>query len=866
MLARRRACLLCGGAGALLLLSGAQLLWVSRLAPPAPRAEPEGAALLAGAREEAAPQPGVPQGASEAEAEAVAEDDEDGGEAEPEAEDDDESEDGESEEGKPKPKPAPAPQVQVVERRATGLAAGLAAGVGSGSESLESLLGPAPGAPRPAWRAVGDAEVERWFASLDLAALAPPPREDEYDEVIGGGGPGADDDEDGDDNAEELLAEGKEGDSARRQQLARFRRDLDALVAKRDRLGTALELEGLAKVIEGALEPPPKSKSSAHVVQSAEAVMECARWSAAAALDSEPAASPEFSIAPSLPPAHAAVWRLALRDVAGMRERAEASDATQEELFQGSGSGSESGSGSGPRSRSPPRLLVLPWTASSALMSIYAAAARSESSGADAVVFGRLAASDVFSWALVARRQELVAALEAHALRAGCGAGAQPLFRPPSFRVVSEPRECVALFGSQSDEDNRDVPWVVKQFAALACPPRPDPASAPCIEAGAPPLVVRGLAAVRNQYGRCAGAASALDPVLLERALLRPLLVRSRRLKLHALVLVLGTAPWRARFSRGFATLASPEARTEEGFAGAAVASTEQLARETTDPRAQPPLHGGEVPLWGHARLERHLESFGLCHPRGGAGAGAGEGEGDRCAAMWAQVRAVARLLLDASAAVHVDARRAGSGRPPRAFQVFRIAFSLDEQLVPTLQRGSADLGMLLDEYPGEQGEALRGDVARLLADAAALAAGLKQDSTLWEPLKDQLAEQCGGQVAQPDSCALFSAPPRTPDKQHPEAATGERPPPAASQQVRQSAADLASARDAHGARDADDAHDAHYADDARDADDAGDATKARVTTRDQFVRVLEPGEPRESPKGPLPTTRREPRLPVDAF
>ncbi len=192
------------------------------------------------------------------------------------------------------------------------------------------------------------------------------------------------------------------------------------------------------------------------------------------------------------------------------------------------------------------------------------------------------------------------------------------------------------------------------------------------------------------------------------------------------------------------------------------------------------------------------------------------------------------------------------------------------------LHRGSADLSMLLDEYPGEQGEALRGDVAHLLADAAALVAGLKHGSTLWEPLKDQLAEQCGASREKPDAllspgdtCSLFSAPARAPasgehdgDKQQvppirPGAATGERPPPAGPEQARHRGMGLASARGADDAEDAEDAEPARA---------HADATKDKVTTQDLFVRVLEPDEPRESPKGPLPLARREPRLPVDAI
>ncbi len=395
-----------------------------------------------------------------------------------------------------------------------------------------------------------------------------------------------------------------------------------------------------------------------------------------------------YSIAATVPSAHKELWERVLSTNLGIK------DLSQEEQQD-----------KAPRDR----LLILPWTFSSSLLSLEEYALKKLDYN---VLFSRLLLSNWASWPFVARRQMLSQSLQAYFSDSKFSCSLDSLgIIPYSAFVSHKPEQCRAIFAKFTDVQEAQVPWFIKSSAHMLCSPpangqqqqqqqqqQQSSSSTTCLEDEQAPFVVRGLAGLRRQFGRCLAPKTNSPEVFLERAILRPLLVHSRRIKYHALLLVTSaTPPWEAYIHRGFISLASPDARTEDGefpAIGAAVLDTQMLAKESTDLRRQRSQRGGTIaggtslPLWTFARFRQYLDSFGFCKQ-------------DRCDSLWKRTKAITQTVLEAS--IFYQGQQGGvdlsSVSSSSGFQVFRMSFWVDEDLNPWFHRGSSQIDFLLEKY-----------------------------------------------------------------------------------------------------------------------------------------------------------------------
>ena len=402
------------------------------------------------------------------------------------------------------------------------------------------------------------------------------------------------------------------------------------------------------------------------------------------------------------------------------------------------------------------------------------------------------------------------------------------------------------MFAKFTDTQEAQVPWLIKSPAHALCPQAQQEGS--CVEDEEVPFVVRGIAGLRRQFGKCAQASPNAREVLLERGVLRPLLVHSRRIKYHALLLVAAAEPpWEAYMHRGFVSLASPDARTEENddfiSSGAAVGDSQTLERETTDLRRQRQQRGGNLPggtglsLWPFSRFRQYLDSFGLC-------------KNDRCGKLWKRAKAITRTLLEASIKhqeqAFKDAAFRASTSSSFGFQVFRVSFWIDEDLTPWLHRGSAQLDFLLDKYEPRV-EWLEDSMADILAEAVGLATGLRNltECKEWELLKDQYEEACGEQHAEPfDPCRSVPA----------------------AQYVHTPAAETSSKKQEHAKQEQQQPEhvDAQQARKDQVEQSKGHIAQLYGSDKDAGMRITGPGELKFSPKKELDSQRRAPHVPLD--
>jgi hypothetical protein len=147
---------------------------------------------------------------------------------------------------------------------------------------------------------------------------------------------------------------------------------------------------------------------------------------------------------------------------------------------------------------------------------------------------------------ILTTRQPQHAALHKYAQQHGCSLssiGIQPL----TFTLTSDPERCAKL-GTQGQSNRRtqEAAWFVKHRSHIQVLPSVDELKAELGPCESPAI---------RRHGQ-------QEPVF-QQALVAPLLVHGRRIKLHAFMLIASTAPLTAFvFHHGLVTLASARART----------------------------------------------------------------------------------------------------------------------------------------------------------------------------------------------------------------------------------------------------------------------------------------------------------------
>lgn len=148
---------------------------------------------------------------------------------------------------------------------------------------------------------------------------------------------------------------------------------------------------------------------------------------------------------------------------------------------------------------------------------------------------------------LVARRQDQVRLANEYFGAYGCSWQSIGI-HPESF-FIEDVEQCRAVFSKQ-DVAERKRPWLVKEISRIDCMVR----GSGCMYVNALPEVVVGTKGLRKRFGTCRGAGKGK---VLERAVAAPLLVHSKRFKIHSFVLIASTLPWVVFVHPGIVSLAA---------------------------------------------------------------------------------------------------------------------------------------------------------------------------------------------------------------------------------------------------------------------------------------------------------------------
>mmetsp|Transcript_15587 Transcript_15587/g.20516 ORF Transcript_15587/g.20516 Transcript_15587/m.20516 type:complete len:623 (+) Transcript_15587:162-2030(+) len=257
--------------------------------------------------------------------------------------------------------------------------------------------------------------------------------------------------------------------------------------------------------------------------------------------------------------------------------------------------------------------------------------------------------------------------------------------RPPSYDIIGEIVDCRGAFSMHQDMNEVNTPWFVKPYSKQTCQQEKGSSMFGCTERPDPVHIIQGISPLRKRFGSC--SASMLKNelgVIIEKSVENPLLVHSRRIKLHSYLLFASTSPWVVLLHSGLVTLASVDTRTDTtaSYSGSAAPDAKTLQRETTNPfhqrRSNMAEHGSvsDLSIWTFSRLVRYLATYGLC-----------ESEPLCSGKILDQVLEIAKVVTDAS----VKEVNRAQGR----FQLFEMSFWVTQSLQVYFDHGSEDLSLL---------------------------------------------------------------------------------------------------------------------------------------------------------------------------
>ena len=157
---------------------------------------------------------------------------------------------------------------------------------------------------------------------------------------------------------------------------------------------------------------------------------------------------------------------------------------------------------------------------------------------------------------LMARRQDQIRLANGYFKAYGCSWN--DIAGHTESYFLEDTAQCQSMFSKQ-DTAERKRPWLIKDASRVDCHLR----GSTCMYMNPFPEVVVGTKALRKRFGTCQGSGKGK---LLERAVAAPLLVHSKRFKIHSFLLVASTMPWVVFVHPGLVTLSSK--RTGEDGAG----------------------------------------------------------------------------------------------------------------------------------------------------------------------------------------------------------------------------------------------------------------------------------------------------------
>jgi len=323
---------------------------------------------------------------------------------------------------------------------------------------------------------------------------------------------------------------------------------------------------------------------------------------------------------------------------------------------------------------------------------------------------------DSNNWPSFSVDQELILSIAAMLKSYGCDGGIRSrIILPLSYLIGTSRFDCEEFFQTEWESSGPSSIWILKK-----------------VSQNGTPQFLQGTEALKRKYGRCTGSSM---PILLQQSVVQPLLIHSRRIKWHVLVLVSQVSPIISFVHTGFISLASPEARTDSsGGVGSTLSNVDAMLRETTNLDMQPSYKKRgdiEPPLWDFERFKRHLISFDVCK--------------EPCTAVWEKAKELARLLVSMSR----EGREEVS-----SFQVFRVELFVTEELELYLHKASKNIGFLMRDY-GLDATWLREEMSELFKEAIALSEHPNAEIKKWESLHDEFKSECG-EVTEKSLCERF--------------------------------------------------------------------------------------------------------------
>lgn len=253
------------------------------------------------------------------------------------------------------------------------------------------------------------------------------------------------------------------------------------------------------------------------------------------------------------------------------------------------------------------------------------------------ILYARLLNPDITSWPLTSRLLMQTSSLQSFFRNHGCTLNSVGI-RPSSW-LLSDSKQCQDFFLNLQNEHEINNFWVIKQPGKISClDVNGKFSNGICQEIDSMPYIVKSLILRRQYEKRCNTMDNNKPLIQIERIAPRPLLVHSRRIKLHVLVLVASSNnPWLAFIHKGFVTLSGTKVTNnyEEDISGngAAIPNLNDLFRETTEVRRS---SNSNIQIWNFERFLSHLISFGYC-------------DKITCSKLWNKIYLISKVILESS-------------------------------------------------------------------------------------------------------------------------------------------------------------------------------------------------------------------------